>query len=130
MLLLLIPSVYGIGIAFGSLVMRFKEPHALVYFVRGVFMIFCGLTFPVAVTVGSVSVTPDPLVSGKTTTYTFTRNFAKAVPTSSAFIVLFANTDNGKLVSVGDFFITDICVKALCSANTIKTVSTKSILTF
>lgn len=48
-LLLLVPSVYGIGITFGSVVIRFKEPHALVFFVRGVFMIFCGLTFPVAV---------------------------------------------------------------------------------
>jgi len=48
-LLLVIPSVYGIGIAFGSLVVRFKEPQALVFFVRGVFMIFCGMTYPVSV---------------------------------------------------------------------------------
>ncbi len=48
-LLLLIPSIYGIGIAFASVVVRFKEPHTLVFFVRGVFMIFCGLTFPLPV---------------------------------------------------------------------------------
>jgi ABC-2 type transport system permease protein len=48
-LVLTIPSIYGIGIAFGSLVVRFKEPHTLVFFVRGIFMIFCGMTYPVAV---------------------------------------------------------------------------------
>jgi ABC-2 type transport system permease protein len=47
--LLLIPSVYGIGIAFACVVVRFKEPQTLVFFVRGVFMICCGLTFPAAV---------------------------------------------------------------------------------
>jgi ABC-2 type transport system permease protein len=46
---LVIPSIYGIGIAFGSVVVRFKEPHTLVFFVRGIFMIFCGMTYPMAV---------------------------------------------------------------------------------
>jgi ABC-2 type transport system permease protein len=46
---LIIPSIYGIGIAFGSLVVRFKEPQTLVFFVRGIFMVFCGMTYPVAV---------------------------------------------------------------------------------
>jgi ABC-2 type transport system permease protein len=47
--LLLIPSIYGIGIGFASLVLRFKEANAMVFLVRGVFMLFCGITFPVAV---------------------------------------------------------------------------------
>ncbi|MGH2541563.1 MAG: ABC transporter permease [Ardenticatenaceae bacterium] len=48
-LLLLIPSIYGIGILFGSLVLRFKEANAMVFLVRGIFMLFCGITYPIAV---------------------------------------------------------------------------------
>jgi ABC-2 type transport system permease protein len=48
-LLLVIPTIHGIGIAFASLVLRFKEANAMVFLVRGVFMIFCGITFPLAV---------------------------------------------------------------------------------
>lgn len=51
-LLLTIPIVHGIGIAFASLVLRFKEANAMVFLVRGIFMIFCGITFPVAVLPG------------------------------------------------------------------------------
>lgn len=51
-LLLTIPTIYGIGIAFASLVLRFKEANALVFLVRGVFMVFCGMTFPVEVLPG------------------------------------------------------------------------------
>jgi ABC-2 type transport system permease protein len=48
-LLLVIPTIHGIGIAFASLVLRFKEANAMVFLVRGVFMIFCGITYPIAV---------------------------------------------------------------------------------
>jgi ABC-2 type transport system permease protein len=48
-LLLTIPSIYGFGIAFGSLVLRFKEANALVFIVRGIFLVFCGTTYPLAV---------------------------------------------------------------------------------
>jgi ABC-2 type transport system permease protein len=48
-ILLLLPSIYGIGLAFGSVVVRFMEANALVFFVRGVFMIFCGMTYPLSV---------------------------------------------------------------------------------
>jgi ABC-2 type transport system permease protein len=50
--LLAIPIIYGIGLAFASLVLRFKEANAMVFLVRGVFMIFCGLTFPIDVLPG------------------------------------------------------------------------------
>src|SRR3954454_4091523 len=46
---LLIPTIHGIGVAFASLVLRFKEANAMVFLVRGVFMIFCGITYPIAV---------------------------------------------------------------------------------
>lgn len=46
---LLIPSIYGLGLAFASLVVRFKEANAMVFLVRGVFMIFCGISYPLAV---------------------------------------------------------------------------------
>lgn len=48
-LLLTIPIIYGIGITFASLVLRFKEANAMVFLVRGLFMIFCGLTYPLEV---------------------------------------------------------------------------------
>jgi ABC-2 type transport system permease protein len=48
-LLLVIPTIHGIGVAFASLVLRFKEANAMVFLVRGVFMIFCGITYPIAV---------------------------------------------------------------------------------
>jgi ABC-2 type transport system permease protein len=50
--LLVIPIIYGIGIAFASLVLRFKEANAMVFLVRGIFMIFCGITFPIDVLPG------------------------------------------------------------------------------
>lgn len=48
-LVLLIACIYGFGIAFGSLVLHFQEANAMVFLVRGVVMIFCGITFPLAV---------------------------------------------------------------------------------
>ena len=51
-LLLTVASIYGIGFAFASLVLRFKEANTMVFLVRGIFMIFCGITAPVAVLPG------------------------------------------------------------------------------
>jgi ABC-2 type transport system permease protein len=48
-LLLTIPSIYGFAIAFGSLVLRFREANALVFIVRGIFLVFCGTTYPLGV---------------------------------------------------------------------------------
>jgi ABC-2 type transport system permease protein len=43
-----IPSIYGLGFAFASLVITAKEANAFVFLVRGLVMIFCGITFPVS----------------------------------------------------------------------------------
>jgi ABC-2 type transport system permease protein len=43
-----IPSIYGLGFAFASLVITAKEANAFVFLVRGIVMIFCGITFPVS----------------------------------------------------------------------------------
>lgn len=48
-LLLVSASIYGIGLAFGSLVLRFQEANALVFLVRGLFMGFCGITYPLQI---------------------------------------------------------------------------------
>lgn len=48
-LLLVSASIYGIGLAFGSLVLRFREANAMVFLVRGLFMVFCGITYPLQV---------------------------------------------------------------------------------
>jgi ABC-2 type transport system permease protein len=42
------PSIYGIGIAFASLVITAKEAQNFVFLVRSLVMIFSGITFPVA----------------------------------------------------------------------------------
>ncbi len=47
-----IPSIYGLGMAFASLVIAAKEANAFVYLVRGFVMIFCGISYPVAVLPG------------------------------------------------------------------------------
>lgn len=43
-----IPSVYGLGFAFASLVITVKEANAFVFLVRGIVMVFCGITYPLA----------------------------------------------------------------------------------
>ncbi len=47
-----IPSIYGLGFAFASLVITAREANAFVFLVRGMVMVFCGITFPVAVLPG------------------------------------------------------------------------------
>jgi len=49
MMLAAIPSIYGLGFAFASLVITLKEANAFVFLVRGLVMIFCGITFPIAI---------------------------------------------------------------------------------
>ncbi|MFZ5878817.1 MAG: ABC transporter permease [Chloroflexota bacterium] len=44
-----IPSVYGLGFAFASLVITMKEANAFVFLVRGIVMVFCGVTYPLAI---------------------------------------------------------------------------------
>jgi ABC-2 type transport system permease protein len=51
-LLAAMPSVYGLGFAFASLVMAAKEANAFVFLVRGLVMIFCGITYPISVLPG------------------------------------------------------------------------------
>jgi len=47
-----IPSIYGLGFAFASVVITVKEANAFVFLVRGIVMIFCGITFPLSVLPG------------------------------------------------------------------------------
>ena len=47
--LVAIPSIYGLGIAFASLVVTAKEANTFVFLVRGLVMIFCGITYPLSV---------------------------------------------------------------------------------
>ena len=49
MMLAAIPAIYGLGFAFASLVITMKEANAFVFLIRGLVMIFCGITFPVAI---------------------------------------------------------------------------------
>lgn len=44
-----IPSIYGIGMIFASLVLVAKETNAFIFFVRGLMTVFCGVTYPIAV---------------------------------------------------------------------------------
>lgn len=47
--IIMIPGVYGLGTLFASLILWLKEVSASVNLVRGVMMILCGITFPIAV---------------------------------------------------------------------------------
>ena len=47
-----VPSIYGIGFAFASVVTMAREANAFVYLVRGLVMIFCGITYPLSVLPG------------------------------------------------------------------------------
>jgi ABC-2 type transport system permease protein len=47
-----IPAVYGLGFAFASLVITLKEANAFVFLIRGLVMIFCGITFPISLLPG------------------------------------------------------------------------------
>lgn len=44
-----LPSTYGIGFAFASVVIAAREANAFVFLVRGIIMVFCGITYPIAV---------------------------------------------------------------------------------
>ena len=46
------PSIYGLGFAFASLVLAAKEANAFVFLVRGLVMIFGGITYPISVLPG------------------------------------------------------------------------------
>ena len=43
-----IPSIYGLGFAFASLVINAREAGSFVQLVRGLVMVFCGITFPIS----------------------------------------------------------------------------------
>jgi ABC-2 type transport system permease protein len=52
MFLACIPAIYGMGFAFASLVVVAKEANTFVFLVRGLVMIFCGITFPITLLPG------------------------------------------------------------------------------
>jgi ABC-2 type transport system permease protein len=45
-------SIYGLGMAFASMVITAKEAQNFVYFARGLVMIFCGISFPISILPG------------------------------------------------------------------------------
>lgn len=48
-ILVAVPALYGLGALFAAVVLRFGEISALVQGVRGVFTVFCGMTFPIVI---------------------------------------------------------------------------------
>ena len=52
MLAACIPAIYGLGFAFASIVISAKEAHTFVFLVRGLVMIFCGITYPLSLLPG------------------------------------------------------------------------------
>ena len=48
-ILVAVPALYGLGALFAAVVLRFGEVHAMVQGVRGVFTVFCGMTFPIVI---------------------------------------------------------------------------------
>lgn len=52
MFIIMMPAVYGLGGLFASLILWLKEVNAAVNLARGVMMILCGITFPIAIMPG------------------------------------------------------------------------------
>ncbi len=52
MILISMPAIYGLAMAFASLVITAKEAHNFVFMARGLVMIFCGITFPISILPG------------------------------------------------------------------------------
>lgn len=50
--LVCIPAIYGMGFVFASIVITAKEANTFVFLVRGLVMIFCGITFPISLLPG------------------------------------------------------------------------------
>lgn len=50
--LISVPSIYGIGTIFASLVLVAKETNAMIFFVRGLMTVFCGVTYPIGILPG------------------------------------------------------------------------------
>lgn len=48
-ILVAVPALYGLGALFAAVVLRFGEVQAMVQGVRGVFTVFCGMSFPIAI---------------------------------------------------------------------------------
>jgi len=48
-ILVSVPALYGLGALFAAVVLRFGEVHALVQGVRGVFTVFCGMSYPIVI---------------------------------------------------------------------------------
>jgi ABC-2 type transport system permease protein len=48
-ILVAVPALYGLGALFAAVVLRFGEVSALVQTVRGIFTVFCGMTFPIII---------------------------------------------------------------------------------
>ena len=48
-ILVAVPALYGLGALFAAVVLRFGEVSAMVQTVRGVFTVFCGMTFPIII---------------------------------------------------------------------------------
>ena len=47
-----IPAIYGLGFAFASIVISAREANAFVFLVRGLVMIFCGISYPISLLPG------------------------------------------------------------------------------
>lgn len=48
-ILIAVPALYGLGALFAAVVLRFGEVHAMVQGVRGLFTVFCGMSFPIVI---------------------------------------------------------------------------------
>jgi ABC-2 type transport system permease protein len=92
MMLAAIPSIYGIGIAFASLVITVKEANTFVFLVRGLVMIFCGITFPISVLPGwmeSVAkwLPPTYIIHGMRAAFLGGADFQALLPDLTALVI-------------------------------------------
>jgi ABC-2 type transport system permease protein len=92
-ILVAVPALYGLGALFAAVVLRFGEVGALVQAVRGVFTVFCGMTFPIIILpewarAVALSLPPTYLISDLRKVMLRGADLAELVPDLAVLLVL------------------------------------------
>lgn len=88
-----VPALYGLGALFASVVLRFGEVGALVQTVRGVFTVFCGMTYPLVVLpewgrAVALSLPPTYLIGGLRSVLLAEADLASLIPNLALLLSL------------------------------------------
>ena len=115
--LISIPSIYGIGLIFASLVMLAKEINAFIFFVRGLMTLFCGIAYPIAVLPGFMQ--QISAVLPLTHTISAVRTILAGAPASAAGTeIRYLLLSGGLLLALG-FFVFEVVQRRMLATGTL-----------